>query len=1808
MPSTHFDVTPVTVATKFRRGLSSRNTEVLYGGGGPVAANTNGGPDNQDAVKSLKTALAVQKFATTWHHKVTPSRRLKKHAQRGLLVERPIGETLTKAVGLVDASVAHQRRIRNLFSELEAKERTIEQMDNNGEEEVPAVVQMAWHESRTQEIRVSKKMNELRDDADCDNAIAPVRAIQQMEAYLLSGVAVLKSYMTTGARITATEILSLMSQVTFAAHTAEALSRWAGEAMETLGRERDRAHALHRENAQVSREATLAQKEIMSLEARIFHTRKELESAKAYAARIKAESGDMRAVFGAIDDSVTAAGLELVTHDASGEPLSATQAAFAMIKKLRETCISQQDHIGRLEFFVERGKLDLEQAEMTIKGMERASSSKRARKRAAATAAAKTKSKRGAYGSSPSNGGSGGGSRAGGRPSSPTQGNKASSSSIGVSTTTSMTSSDLQSAARAPSGGRYSGTRGGSPSSSSYNTATNDDDAATFTSTDAGQSTATSSSTAADSSRAGMRASPRAARAGAGADRDGTAVSVSASTTVDSYSSNNNNNNNNATDRVGGRGGRVGRRATNTETAVGGGGGNATNGGRRRRTQAVVAEGEGAGGESGGGGGAASRGERHRGSVSPSSAATTPRGHSRGGSVSSPPTGSSRRAPDESGDTRQEPPPPLREEESGTGQGEEKQQHPEPPAGDDAGVMKIPEETKAEEEEEEEQEEEERGNTQRITKPAGEKSPGKEHASAVVTKKDLVASSALGSAREDRTPEQQQQEQQVVVKASPRGQDTANAAEKKDGGGKGENGEEEAPRRRNDRNAAGSVDGASPTTTGAAPPEALGEEEREQEDQGEEHDGSAEDSPPPSDADVGGGSLGEGAAGTVAPTVERANRRAVKAMRGLEDEMKNRLSSLPGLDAAAREHLHWPQYRCTCLHSVRCSQVLSLKDTIWRDMREVAEEASATAGTESMRMMTELAKRDARITQLGSRIEDLQTRLVKINEAHEAGLGSLNKEAAAEVRSARPEHREESESTPPVQQPPLNAQQQQQEQQQQQQHFFDPELEQEPRVVADDTTTEWDEEQQHHHYQHGHGTDGSTRRQGWGERDGPERDELQNHQHGGATSRDEHRHHQHAAGSTAAGRRDGGPEGGIPAAQVGGVVGGVQSPSPTRTPVDGGDEKDAHWEGSTGIGLLRRGKSAGTFLLQQQQQQQQQQLHSVFSPERGGGGGDAGKRHSRNDGVPDSPSRKNGRGLFRSPSGRTTEGEGVHFGDESSSNKFPALGGRAEEDQQTVSVLTADTSFTQNLNTGMTTPPLGQQQRVPRGGGRGGGGGQRQGHRRGVDNRDSPQRQEHEPTGGSGAKGGDWVVSGREGGGHAPPPASSGNAGEKRQRHQQEKAQQQHRHDGGAGGSPDNLGDDGGGGGGSPAPAASVKDMQGRARLQHMPKTVGDVVLAVAGGGVDESPEMVVTGAVAAKAAVAERDAAEKEADGVRKEPEGVEGGGTGEAAAGDEADGEEDRKRQRQQRALQAFLKGADDTQANLAFVALRQEPYIVEEFGYLAKQIRDLHEATNGAVPRHISHRELRDRFRELSARSAPLLRRVRARYRRLHARWASTLLQSLSTRGLNAGDADISLTCSLCGYDWRNAQPRGYHRRPAFHGMKRGNTPGRVRGLPPCSYLQDRRTRPEKKDGDGPLSKRDIAQRQGLVAPSGGGAVVVPGVFEGWKAEEGDGSSLQVASGGRGETANTSLLSEQALLLHSLSTPNMSGVGAAGLFGGGGGAGAFGGSGGEHGGGGESSTGPPSLLSKAGGREAEGQNGGTTGVRGSGDTLLPPLLLPA
>lgn len=56
--------------------------------------------------------------------------------------QKPVGDALNEAVDLVDASVAHQRRIRNLFSELETKHKTREEMDSDEEEKVHPVVQV----------------------------------------------------------------------------------------------------------------------------------------------------------------------------------------------------------------------------------------------------------------------------------------------------------------------------------------------------------------------------------------------------------------------------------------------------------------------------------------------------------------------------------------------------------------------------------------------------------------------------------------------------------------------------------------------------------------------------------------------------------------------------------------------------------------------------------------------------------------------------------------------------------------------------------------------------------------------------------------------------------------------------------------------------------------------------------------------------------------------------------------------------------------------------------------------------------------------------------------------------------------------------------------------------------------------------------------------------------------------------------------------------------------------------------------------------------------------------------------------------------------------------------------------------------------------------------------------------------------------------------------------------------------------------------------------------------------------------------
>lgn len=45
------------------------------------------------------------------------------------------------------------------------------------------------------------------------------------------------------------------------------------------------------------------------------------------------------------------------------------------------------------------------------------------------------------------------------------------------------------------------------------------------------------------------------------------------------------------------------------------------------------------------------------------------------------------------------------------------------------------------------------------------------------------------------------------------------------------------------------------------------------------------------------------------------------------------------------------------------------------------------------------------------------------------------------------------------------------------------------------------------------------------------------------------------------------------------------------------------------------------------------------------------------------------------------------------------------------------------------------------------------------------------------------------------------------------------------------------------------------------------------------------------------------------------------------------------------------DETQANLAFVALRKEPFLMEELGHLAKEIQELHEVRENDYVRYYS-----------------------------------------------------------------------------------------------------------------------------------------------------------------------------------------------------------------------------------------------------------------
>ncbi|CAM9372925.1 unnamed protein product [Choristocarpus tenellus] len=168
-----------------------------------------------------------------------------------------------------------------------------------------------------------------------------------------------------------------------------------------------------------------------------------------------------------------------------------------------------------------------------------------------------------------------------------------------------------------------------------------------------------------------------------------------------------------------------------------------------------------------------------------------------------------------------------------------------------------------------------------------------------------------------------------------------------------------------------------------------------------------------------------------------------------------------------------------------------------------------------------------------------------------------------------------------------------------------------------------------------------------------------------------------------------------------------------------------------------------------------------------------------------------------------------------------------------------------------------------------------------------------------------------------------------------------------------------------------------------------------------------------------------------------------GETCAGDKEPGKQatDGLTRKQESRLRAFLDGVDETQANLAFVALKKEPFLMQEFEHLASKIQEMHKAIDGPVPRYLPHSELRAWLLDLSSRSVPLLRRVRARYGHLHRRWRTQTLGVLTGKGQTGGDADLAMTCSLCGYDWRNLQPRSFKPRTRLEGqMRRGHLGGR------------------------------------------------------------------------------------------------------------------------------------------------------------------------
>lgn len=306
----------------------------------------------------------------------------------------------------------------------------------------------------------------------------------------------------------------------------------------------------------------------------------------------------------------------------------------------------------------------------------------------------------------------------------------------------------------------------------------------------------------------------------------------------------------------------------------------------------------------------------------------------------------------------------------------------------------------------------------------------------------------------------------------------------------------------------------------------------------------------------------------------------------------------------------------------------------------------------------------------------------------------------------------------------------------------------------------------------------------------------------------------------------------------------IQSPPPARTPVDGGDGRSAHWEASAGIGLLRRGKSAGTFLLHEQAQQQHSELASGREADGGkengntsGSRGHSGKRHA--DGNRDHDS--------RGPSARTPKNNPDR---------------QQEEDQQTVSAITTDTAFTlQNSDAGTTMPP-----------------------RTGEGHPHNQQEHNHSPQ----RQHGGVEVDGSVGNGTYNTVESNNDVAT-------------------------NLAATAPNRGGTlpppmPAPAATIQELHGRARLQHMPKTLGDVVVAAGGNEAANDPNIAVDCTATGQVVPCRKSKQIKRAgdpDGVRAGSEVArEGGGVDVAGNGSDG-GADDNKNQRQQRALQAFLQG---------------------------------------------------------------------------------------------------------------------------------------------------------------------------------------------------------------------------------------------------------------------------------------------------------------